>query len=87
MIEPVDNHDVGDLVVESVMANGERLTTLLPPRSMLTALPRMSVPLLSVITDPRLVAAVVDRITLRAHIIETGTDSFRLRATRRAKGT
>ena len=32
-----------------------------------------------VITDPRLVAAIVDRLTFRAHIIETGTESFRLR--------
>ena len=29
-------------------------------------------------TDPRLAAAVVDRITYRAHIIQTGTDSYRL---------
>ena len=35
-----------------------------------------------VIPDPRLVAALVDRLTFRAHIIETGTDSYRLRATR-----
>ena len=33
-------------------------------------------------TDPRLVAAIVDRLTFRAHIIETGTDSYRLHATR-----
>lgn len=32
--------------------------------------------------DPRLVAAVVDRLTFRAHIVETGTESYRLRATR-----
>jgi len=32
-------------------------------------------------TDPRLCAAIVDRLTFRAHIIETGTDSYRLRAT------
>ncbi len=38
-----------------------------------------------VITDPRLVAAIVDRMTFRAHIIETGTESFRLRTTRKAK--
>jgi DNA replication protein DnaC len=38
-----------------------------------------------VITDPRLVAAIVDRMTFRAHIIETGTESFRLRATRKGK--
>ncbi|SDY95796.1 DNA replication protein DnaC [Modestobacter sp. DSM 44400] len=36
-------------------------------------------------TDPRLAAAVVDRLTFRAHIIATGTDSYRLRATRQAR--
>ena len=36
-------------------------------------------------TDPRLAAAVVDRLTFRGHIISTGTDSYRLRATRAAK--
>jgi len=35
-------------------------------------------------TDPRLAAAVVDRVTYNAHIIETGSDSYRLRATRAA---
>jgi len=35
-----------------------------------------------VITDPRLVAAVIDRLTFRAHIIETGTTSYRLRSSR-----
>jgi DNA replication protein DnaC len=35
-----------------------------------------------IIPDPRLVAAVVDRLTFRAQIIETGTDSYRLRTTR-----
>ncbi len=34
-----------------------------------------------IIPDPRLVAAIVDRVTFNAHIIETGTDSYRLRAT------
>ena len=34
-----------------------------------------------VIPDPRLVAAIVDRVTFNAHIIETGTDSYRLRTT------
>jgi DNA replication protein DnaC len=29
-------------------------------------------------TDPRLCAAIVDRLTYDAHIIETGTDSYRL---------
>jgi DNA replication protein DnaC len=33
-------------------------------------------------TDPRLAAAVVDRLTFNAHILETGTDSYRLRSTR-----
>ena len=37
-------------------------------------------------TDPRLAAAVVDRLTFRALIIETGTQSYRLRTSRgRAK--
>ena len=35
-----------------------------------------------VIPDPRLVAAIVDRVTFNAHIIETGTQSYRLRSTR-----
>ena len=35
-----------------------------------------------VITDPRLVAAVIDRVTFHAHILETGTDSYRLRTSR-----
>jgi DNA replication protein DnaC len=30
-------------------------------------------------TDPRLAGAVVDRLTFRAHILETGTSSYRLR--------
>ncbi len=33
-------------------------------------------------TDPRLAAAVVDRLTFNAHIINTGTNSYRLRSTR-----
>ncbi|MEU3985164.1 ATP-binding protein [Streptomyces sp. NPDC026672] len=32
-------------------------------------------------TDPRLCSAIVDRVTFNAHIIETGTDSFRLAQT------
>jgi DNA replication protein DnaC len=36
----------------------------------------------SIIPDPRLVAAIVDRLTFHAHIIETGTESYRLRTTR-----
>ena len=37
-------------------------------------------------TDPRLAAAVVDRLTFNAHIINTGTTSYRLRATTAKKG-
>src|SRR6476469_4349586 len=36
-------------------------------------------------TDPRLAAAVVDRLTFNAHIIQTGTDSYRLNTTRQRK--
>ena len=32
-------------------------------------------------TDPRLCAAIVDRLTFGGHIIETGTQSYRLAAT------
>jgi DNA replication protein DnaC len=35
--------------------------------------------------DPRLAAAVVDRLTFHAHLIETGTDSYRLRTSRAKK--
>ncbi len=38
----------------------------------------------NIITDPRLVAAIVDRVTYNAHIIETGTQSYRLRTGRQA---
>ena len=34
------------------------------------------------IADARLVAAVIDRVTFNAHIIETGTESYRLRTSR-----
>ncbi|SEI17362.1 IstB-like ATP binding protein [Leifsonia sp. CL147] len=33
-------------------------------------------------TDPRLCAAIVDRLTFNGHIIETGTESYRLAHTR-----
>ena len=36
----------------------------------------------STFTDPRLCAAIVDRLTFDAHIINTGTDSYRLRTAR-----
>ena len=32
-------------------------------------------------TDPRLCSAIIDRLTFNAHLIETGTDSYRLRTT------
>ena len=38
-------------------------------------------------TDPRLAAAVVDRLTFNAHILETGTNPYRLRSTTTTKGT
>ena len=38
-------------------------------------------------TDPRLAAAVVDRLTFNAHILETATTSYRLRSTTTTKGT
>jgi hypothetical protein len=34
------------------------------------------------VADPRLVAAIVDRVTFNAHILETGTHSYRLRTSR-----
>ena len=36
----------------------------------------------SVFPDARLVAAIVDRVTFNAHILETGTQSYRLRASK-----
>jgi DNA replication protein DnaC len=36
----------------------------------------------TVFPDPRLVAAIVDRVTFNAHILETGTHSYRLAASR-----
>jgi len=38
-----------------------------------------------VIPDARLAAAVIDRVTFNAHIIETGTESYRLRLTRQRR--
>lgn len=37
-------------------------------------------------SDARLAAAVVDRLTFRAHIIETGSESYRLRVSQTKKG-
>ena len=36
----------------------------------------------SVVADPRLVAAIVDRVTFNVHILETGTQSYRLRTSK-----
>lgn len=36
----------------------------------------------TVIPDPRLVAAIVDRVTFHAHIVETGSSSYCLRITK-----
>jgi DNA replication protein DnaC len=36
----------------------------------------------SVFPDPRLVSAIVDRVTFNAHILETGTQSYRLRTSK-----
>ena len=42
----------------------------------------------SVFSDPRLVAAIVDRVTFSAHILATGTASYRLRTSKTAnRGT
>jgi len=41
----------------------------------------------AVFTDPRLVAAIVDRITFNAHILQTGNQSYRLRTSRAANRT
>ena len=38
------------------------------------------------VSDPRLVAAMVDRVTFNGHIIETGTESYRLASTRAKRG-
>ncbi len=35
-----------------------------------------------VITDARLVVAIIDRLTFHAHIIETGSENYRLKFTR-----
>lgn len=37
-------------------------------------------------TGPRLYAAIVDRLTFDAHIIETDTESYRLKTTRKTPG-
>jgi len=36
----------------------------------------------AVFPDPRLVAAIVDRVTFNSHILETGTQSYRLRTSK-----
>ena len=37
----------------------------------------------TVFPDPRLVAAIVDRVTFNAHILQTGTQSYRLRVSKK----
>jgi len=39
----------------------------------------------TVVADPRLVAAIVDRITFNAHILETGAQSYRLRTSKTSR--
>jgi hypothetical protein len=39
----------------------------------------------AVFPDPRLVAAIVDRVTLNAHILETGTQSYRRRTSKNTR--
>jgi DNA replication protein DnaC len=39
----------------------------------------------TVFPDPRLVAAIVDRVTFNAHILETGTQSYRLRTSKTSR--
>jgi DNA replication protein DnaC len=41
----------------------------------------------TVFPDPRLVAAIVDRVTFNAHILETGTQSYRLRTSKNTART
>jgi hypothetical protein len=41
----------------------------------------------SALTDPRLCAAIVDRLTFGGNIIETGTESYRLAHARAAMAT
>ena len=41
----------------------------------------------SIIPEPRLVAAIVDRVTFNAHILETGTTSYRLRTSKTTSRT
>jgi DNA replication protein DnaC len=41
----------------------------------------------TVFPDPRLVAAIVDRVTFNAHILQTGTESYRLRTSKRHTAT
>jgi DNA replication protein DnaC len=39
----------------------------------------------AVFPDPRIVAAIVDRVTFNAHILETGTQSYRLRTSKNTR--
>lgn len=55
-----------------------------PPRRGLTPLDRAPQPLPEEYRDRIAPAAIVERVTFNAHIIETGTDSFRFRRPRRS---
>ena len=57
-------------------------TTRTPAAARRSCSARMSRTCSQIITDARLVAAVIDRVTFNAHIIETGTDSYRHRTSR-----
>ena len=68
-------HDIGaEFLFQVISERAERaailVTTNLPFSEWTTVFP-----------NPRLCKAVLDRITDRAHIIETGTESFRFRRT------
>jgi hypothetical protein len=39
----------------------------------------------AVFPDPRLVAAIVDRVTFNPHILETGTQSYRLHTSKNTR--
>lgn len=41
----------------------------------------------SIFNEPRLCAAIADRITFRCTLIQTGTDSYRFQATEEERGT
>ncbi len=60
--------------------------TSVPPRLFVTASNLPFSEWGTIVSDPRLVAAIVDRLTFNAHIIETGTESYRLLSTKTGRG-